>query len=178
MRHSKALAAFAAVATAVLAGWAASPVAAQGLPTEPQQEQMDTQEFQDWTLRCLPEGEQRRCEMVQPVEDPESGEPVMMMVVTRQGGGNPPVAWLVLPLGVLLPPGVGVSVDGAEPQRLAIRHCEPGGCLVPWELTEDSLASLRSGNRLEILAYDIDEQQVAVPVSLLGFTAALEALPQ
>ena len=83
-----------------------------------------------------------------------------------------------MPLGVLLPPGIAISIDGGEPERLPIRHCEPGGCLAPFELEDGILRQLRSGTELQVMAYGIDEQQVSIPVSLMGFTAALNALPR
>jgi len=162
---------------AAVACLGAGPAMAQGLPTEPRGG-LETLEFRDWTLRCLQAEGQRRCEMIQAVEDPEDGEPVLAMVVTREPGGARALAWIVLPLGLLLPPGVGLRVDQGETLRLPVRHCEPGGCLVPWELEQATLAALRGGVTLEVQAYDIDEQPVAIPVSLLGFTAAFEALSQ
>ncbi|MDF2094627.1 invasion associated locus B family protein [Aquibaculum arenosum] len=162
---------------------AQTPALAQGLPTEgaPGSDvdaEVEVQQFQDWSLRCLGEAEQRRCELVQPVDDPETGEPVMAMVIAPSGPDSVPVAWFVMPLGVLLPPGIGLSIDDAEPDRLPIRHCEPGGCLAPLELSDEVQRRLRSGVTLEVLAYDIDEQQVSVPLSLMGFTAGMEALMQ
>jgi len=177
MRTITALTLAALMLAGVVAGSGPGSVAAQGLPTEPQGG-METREFRDWTLRCLETDGQRRCEMIQAVDDPADGEPVLAMVVTRQPGGAPPLAWIVLPLGLLLPPGVGLRIDQGETQRLPVRHCEPGGCLVPWELDAAALTALRGGVTLEVLAYDIDEEAVAIPVSLLGFTAALEALPR
>ncbi|WP_366555635.1 invasion associated locus B family protein [Aquibaculum sediminis] len=162
-----------------LLGLVQSPALAQGLPTEDVPEaEVEVQQFEDWSLRCAGEGGQRRCELVQPVDDPETGEPVMALVIAPSGPDNVPVAWFVMPLGVLLPPGIGLSIDDAEPDRLPIRHCEPGGCLAPLELSDEVQRRLRSGVTLEVLAYDIDEQQVSVPLSLMGFTAGMEALMQ
>lgn len=162
-----------------LLGLAQSPALAQGLPTEDVPEaEVEVQQFQDWSLRCVGEGAQRRCELVQPVDDPETGEPVMAMVVAPSGPDSVPVAWFVMPLGILLPPGIGLSIDDAEPDRLPIRHCEPGGCLAPLELSDEMQRRLRGGVTLEVLAYDIDEQQVSIPLSLMGFTAGMNTLMQ
>lgn len=162
-----------------LLGLAQSPALAQGLPTEDVPEaEVEVQQFQDWSLRCAGEEAQRRCELVQPVDDPETGEPVMAMVVAPSGPDSVPVAWFVMPLGILLPPGIGLSIDDAEPDRLPIRHCEPGGCLAPLELSDEMQRRLRSGVTLEVLAYDIDEQQVSIPLSLMGFTAGMNTLMQ
>ena len=85
----------------------------------------------------------------------------MAVVIPGTAGNQPLVAWIVLPLGVLLPPGIAISVDGSEPERLPIRHCEPGGCLAPFELEDSILTRLRSGTELQVMAYGIDEQQVS-----------------
>ncbi|HLS67860.1 MAG TPA: invasion associated locus B family protein [Kiloniellales bacterium] len=163
--------------TAVLVAAPGAPTLAQGLDQPPPGAEVETQEFQEWSLRCIELEGQRRCEMLQPVEDPESGEPVMAVVVPSSVPNQPLVAWFVLPLGVLLPPGIAISVDGSEPERLPIRHCEPGGCLAPLELEGGILQRLQNGVELQVMAYGIDEQQVSIPISLMGFTAALNALP-
>lgn len=179
MRKKLAAAAFAAGATALMVTPGA-PVMAQAVnPDEPPPGvEVETRKFQDWSLRCIEQESQRRCEMLQPVEDPQTGEPVMAVVIPGNVGDQPLIAWFVLPLGVLLPPGIAISIDGSEPQRLPVRHCEPGGCLAPVELEEALLQRLRNGSQLQVMAYSIDEQQVSIPISLMGFTAAMNALPR
>src|SRR5690625_852765 len=154
------------------------PAMAQGLTEEPAEADIEIEEFQDWNLRCTEQDGQRRWEMMQPINDPESGEPVMAVVIPGTPADQPLVAWFILPLGVLLPPGIAISIDGSEPERLPIRHCEPSGCLAPIELKDDITQRLRGGSELQLMAYDIDEEQVSIPISLMGFTSALNALPR
>jgi invasion protein IalB len=57
-----------------------------------------------------------------------------------------------------------------------VERCEPQGCVVELLLEPDLLARLKSGREARALVHVYREnglQRVGLPVSLLGFTAAL-----
>ena len=147
---------------------AVPPVAAGG--TEEQ--------FDAWTLRCVPasESQPKRCEMVQAIGDTKSKRELLLVAIGYPDGGSRPLAWLVVPLGVLLPPGLGLKVDGGEPRGLPIRSCDPRGCATPWQLTDEDIAILKQGQELIVIVHDITGKKLGLPVSLKGFTAAFSRL--
>src|SRR5690625_3629599 len=132
MRKIFTAAAIAAGAAALLAAPGAPTLAQSLTPEQPAGADVESQEFQEWSLRCMEQEGERRCEMLQPVEDPETGEPVMAVVIPGTAGNQPLVAWIVLPLGVLLPPGIAISVVGSAPERIQILHCQPLHSLVSY----------------------------------------------
>jgi len=156
----------------------ASPLRAQDAPAAPPADGATEQRFGSWTLRCFPPSESlpRRCEMVQVLGNTETKQEVLLMVVGYPDGQSGPVAWLVLPLGILLPPGLGLKIDGGETRGLPIRSCDPRGCATPWPLSEADIAALKAGQELVVIFQDIEGKKLGLPVSLEGFTAAFSQL--
>lgn len=144
---------------------------AQGQPA-PQQTR---EQVQDWVVRCLePQaGQPKRCEMVQVLSDRNSQREVLVMVVGYVDQKSQPQAVFVLPLGILLPQGLTLKVDQGAPKTIGFRHCEPQGCIAPWQMTEVELNALRAGTTLTVSVSDHGGKPVDLPISLKGFTAAL-----
>ncbi|KZC97660.1 invasion associated locus B family protein [Oceanibaculum pacificum] len=156
----------------------ASPLAAQQRPPaqgQGAQPELTTERVQDWTVRCTKTTPQR-CEMVQSVKERESNRDILMIIIGYRENERQPRALILMPLGVLLPPGLGIQVDKAEPRGLPFRHCEPGGCLAPWNMSDSDVAALKGGTQLTVIATDQAGKQVGLPVSLKGFTAAYAKL--
>lgn len=149
---------------------------AQTAPGQGQQPPKQTREqVQDWVVRCLePQaGQPKRCEMVQVLSERNSQREVLVMVVGYTGEKAPPQAVFVLPLGILLPTGLTLKVDQGAPKNVGFRHCEPQGCIAPWQMTEADLNALRAGTTLTVSVNDHGGKSVDLPLSLKGFTAAL-----
>jgi invasion protein IalB len=134
--------------------------------------------FGNWTLRCMAADgtNPRRCEMVQVLGDNQTGREVLLVAIGYPDGQASPVAWIILPLGVLLPPGIGLKIDQGESHGLPYRACDTGGCATPWRLTDADVAALKAGNELMVIFKDIEGKSLGLPVSLSGFTAAFDKL--
>ncbi len=175
-----------AVLTAVLAASLCVPAltqtayaqTAQGQTAPAPAPNQTREQVQDWVVRCLePQaGQSKRCEMVQVLSDRNSKREVLVMVIGYTGEKAPPQAVLVLPLGVLLPAGISLKIDQGAPKTIPYRHCEPQGCIAPWQMTEVDLGALRAGTTLTVSVNDGGGKAVDLPVSLKGFTAALGKL--
>jgi invasion protein IalB len=132
----------------------------------------------DWMVRCDPpaEGRPKQCEMVQILSDKAGKQDLLLIRL-----GYPPteadlLALIVVPLDVLLPPGLGLKVDGRDPVIVPIRHCDPNGCLAPWRPTPDDVAAMKAGRELLVLLRNREGKQLGLPVSLKGFSAAHDRL--
>jgi invasion protein IalB len=139
---------------------------------------LEVRQFQDWAVRCgrPAEGAPEACEMVQQRLD-EQGQTVLAIAVGKVPNSGDPGMLIVLPLGIWLPPGVVLRVDGGEEVSARIERCERHGCQVELMLDPNVLTVLKSGREANVLfqIYGEDGQPkvVGVPFSLLGFTAAL-----
>jgi invasion protein IalB len=138
----------------------------------------DGQQFQDWKLRCkAAEGQPELCEMEQRVEN-QKGDRVLLAVVGRVRSLDAPGMLILLPLGIALPPGVSLKVDDGDQRPLEVKLCAKEGCHAEQApLKPDLLGALKAGTKGMVTFYVYTrqgkQQQVNIPVSLLGFSAAL-----
>jgi invasion protein IalB len=150
-------------------------------PPPPSEPGLEVRQFQDWAVRCgrPAEGAAEACEMLQQRQD-EQGQTVLAIAVGDVPNNDSPGMLIILPLGVWLPPGVVVKVDGGKEVPARIERCERRGCQVELLLEPEVLTVLKSGREANVLfqIYDQSGQPkvVGVPFSLLGFTAALEEI--
>ena len=151
--------------------------APQGGPAQPEVELTERQ-IQDWMVRCgRPEGqEQEVCEMQQQQVDSED-RTVMAVAVGRVPGTSNVGLLILLPLGILLPAGVTMQIDGGAAIPLEVERCEREGCRIERILEPDLLNRLKAGTKATVFFQAVDpqgkRQRLGVPISLLGFTAAL-----
>ena len=117
--------------------------------------------------------------MVQQRQD-EQGQTVLAVAVGKVANTDNPGMLIILPLGIWLPPGVVLKVDGGEEIPVRIERCERRGCQVELLLEPKVLTILKSGREANVLFQIYDEngepKVVGVPFSLLGFTAALDEI--
>ena len=133
--------------------------------------------FKDWRLECTGKNAGHdRCFIAQNLMVKSSGKRVMIFGITREPNQSMPVAVLTLPLGITLPPGIGLRVDGGTIRRFPVQRCLRSGCKTVFRLTPELTKILKAGLKAEVLVRDATGKAVALPVSLLGLTAALRAL--
>ncbi len=135
--------------------------------------------FKDWVIACeqREDGETGQCYMAQNVALRESGERLVHVAVGYSArGGDRPAALLTVPLGVFLPAGVALTIDGGEPRRMPLEYCIAAGCRALLPLDPSTESELKAGRQAQVIFQDLTRREIAVPVSLLGFTAGLRAL--
>ena len=116
------------------------------------------------------------CQISQILNEKESNNPVMQVSVGYLPEQEQPVAAITLPLGIWLPPGLQLQVDDGKKGRVPVDTCVPGGCRAGVELDAEFLASMKQGNQLNVTFGGGNRQPLTIPVSLQGFSAALDAL--
>jgi invasion protein IalB len=151
---------------------------AQPKPPEPQV-------FQDWRVQCenaggaqskAGDGQSKHCYMFQSLLLRESGQRLLLFAITTETKDGMPMALVRVPLGVLLPPGLNLQVDDGASKRLPYARCHQQGCDVQFELDKTLMSAMKAGLKAEVTFVDPRRQPVTVPLSLKGFTAALNAL--
>ncbi len=139
----------------------------------------ETQHFEDWTLRCRPasETQPRACRMHQQAVAQDGGKPVLQFMVGRFGPEKILGAVIFVPIGVRLPPGLGIQVDERPLHAYPFEICDPRTCQARAVLDGDLLNDLKAGLTGHVKFQNAAGQVLVVPVSLKGFSAALRALP-
>ncbi len=141
--------------------------------------EIETQQFEDWTLRCRPASETkpRTCRMHQQAVARDGGKPMLEFMVGRFGPEKILGAVIIVPIGVRLPPGLGIVVDERPLHTYPFEICDPRSCQARAVLEDDLLKDLKAGLTGRVKFQDATGQVLIVPVSLKGFSAALRALP-
>lgn len=142
----------------------------------------------DWEVRCepLPDGthsatdgdarEAQPCFLFQEVEDGETGFEILQVVVGHAPGRSRTVAVFIVPLDVFLPSGVLVQVDDGDPAWAQYQRCSPGGCQAVLPLDEELIDAFRRGEEATVELEDGRHTARRMPLSLMGFSAGLDAL--
>lgn len=132
--------------------------------------------FRDWMVQCQQvEEEGRACEMVQQVTHGESQQRVML-VSLRVDQGNRLVGVIVTPFGLRLSDGVQVTVGETPLAQYGFDTCLSDGCIVIAAFGDKEIDAMRAGVDGNISMMARNGNAVSLPVSFLGFSAALERL--
>jgi invasion protein IalB len=160
------------------AGQAAPQQAPAPEGAAPPDVEMTERRFQDWMVRCgrPPGREAEVCEMQQQQIDNED-RTVMAVAVGQVPGSSDVGLLIILPLGILLRAGVTMQIDGGAAIPLEVERCERQGCRIERLIEPDLMSRLKAGTKATVFfdAFDPQgkRQRLGVPISLLGFTAAL-----
>jgi invasion protein IalB len=145
-----------------------------------QLQNVETQQFEDWRVQCgtVPNSGQERCQMSQEVTRSDSDEAVMRMAVGFTPRNDQPAAIFQLPLGIVLPKGIGLRVDKGEPVRFPVQICVQQGCRADLPLKDALLSQLKGGRTAYVIARTprAESGTVELPISLMGFTAAFNRI--
>ena len=136
------------------------------------------QTFKNWTARCeqAPGTDVERCFIFQNLVLKESGQRLVHVAVGYLAANGQPAAVITLPLGISLPPGAAISVDGGDAVDITIERCDSSGCVGAVALSDALITALKRGREARVSFHDGTRRRIAVPVSLLGFTAGFNAL--
>ena len=137
----------------------------------------------DWDLTCVNLGtdQQDPCSILQILNGP-SGTPMAEVSLFRlpEGGQAVAAANVIVPLETLLPEALTISVDGAPGKRYQYSFCDPVGCIARVGLTQADLDAFRKGNSatFSLRPAPAPDQLIELSLSLKGFTAGFNALPE
>lgn len=168
-----------AVAALTLLAGLVVTTAAGAQESSPQTGSPDSQvqQFEDWAVECRDPGgvQAKDCVMFQR-QTLKDGRTLLLMSVQRSAAGGEPFVVLQLPLGVLLGPGVTITVDDSEPRVMAYRLCNQNGCMVTFPLEGEAKSAFMKGETARVEMTTGDGKSLEVDVSLMGFSAALDSL--
>ncbi|MEM6461490.1 MAG: invasion associated locus B family protein [Pseudomonadota bacterium] len=132
-----------------------------------------------WSIVCdQPAGASgEQCALMQNVIAEDRPEIGLSVVVLKTADNQSRVLRVLAPLGVLLPNGLGLNVDGTDIGRAYFVRCFADGCYAEVILEENLLNTLRSGGTATFIVFQTPEEGIGIPVDLAGFTEGFSALP-
>ena len=162
----------------------AAPAQAQG--AQPQQNagptvvQVKAEPSQpEWTKVCGTD-QNTKTEICYTTRDfvSDQGQPVLALAVYDVKGQQPQkVVRFVMPLGLLLQPGLRFTVD--QGQAVAGRYvmCLPNGCFAEAQVKDDFIASLKKGANLNVSVQNQMGREITFAVPAAGFGKSFDGPP-
>ena len=133
----------------------------------------------DWETRCEtpPGAAYEQCAIVLSIVDRERPNLTLVVIVLNTADRKARLMRVIAPLGVLLPPGIGLRIDDEDLGRLNYLQCLANGCVAQVTIDEKLLGKLKSGKTATFGVFQTPEQGVGVLAPLAGFKESYERLP-
>lgn len=131
-----------------------------------------------WGARCASESRTTApdCVIEQRVVLSNSGQLLAAVTIRLPPDSDKPVIMIQTPFGLNLPAGLVLAIDDRPVETLALQTCDGGGCYAGNVVSPELLDALKRGTTMSVTFQDSAKRDIAVPVSLNGFTAAYEKI--
>jgi invasion protein IalB len=136
-------------------------------------------QYGDWQMSCdTPPGASfEQCAIIQNVTAEDQPNVGLSVIVLKTADRQARLLRVLAPLGVLLPNGLGLNIDGNDIGRVAFVRCLPNGCVAEVVLDDELIATLSEGETAIFVVFKTPEEGVGIPVSLNGFSDGFAQLP-
>lgn len=132
----------------------------------------------DWQVVCKapPPGSSKEvCALVQSVTA-EDRNNVGLTVYFQKFSNGTKVLRVFAPLGVLLPPGLGLKIDNKDVGHAPFLRCHSFACYAQVVAEDKLIDQLKTGKSAIFIIFQTEEAGIGIPISLAGFKEALPAL--
>lgn len=132
----------------------------------------------DWQVVCKappPGAKNEVCALVQSVTA-EDRNNVGLTVYFQAFSNGTRVLRVFAPLGVLLPPGLGLKIDDRDVGNAPFLRCQNFACYAQVVADEKLIDQLKSGKTAVFIIFQTEEAGIGIPISLNGFSQAFGML--
>lgn len=138
----------------------------------------------DWKVSCeekpadAKSDAQESCGMIQTATHPERKNVALTLVLVKSVQNEKPVTMMrvLAPIGVFLPTGVALEIDGNAVGRVPFTRCLPQVCVAFAEASPPTLEKLKKGGKAKFIIYEAPGLGIGLDLSLKGFTASFTEL--
>lgn len=136
-------------------------------------------QYGDWQMSCdTPPGASfEQCAIIQNVTAEDQPNVGLSVIVLKTADQQARLLRVLAPLGVLLPNGLGLNIDGTDMGRVAFVRCLPNGCVAEVVMDDALLQQLSTGKNAIFVVFKTPEEGIGIPVSLNGFADGFKQLP-
>lgn len=136
-------------------------------------------QYGDWQMSCdTPPGASfEQCALIQNVTAEDQPNVGLSVIVLKTADHTARLLRVLAPLGVLLPNGLGLNIDGKDMGRVAFVRCLPNGCVAEVVLDDALIGNLSKGKGAIFVVFKTPEEGIGIPVSLNGFADGFKQLP-
>lgn len=132
----------------------------------------------DWQVVCKPPPAGAKgdvCALVQSVSA-EDRQNVGLTIYFQKFSNGSRVLRVFAPLGVLLPTGIGLKIDNADVGHAPFLRCQSFACYAQVVADDTLVGKFKNGKTAMFVIFQSEEAGIGIPVSLNGFSQAIEAL--
>ncbi len=107
----------------------------------------------------------------------DQGQPVLAVAVYDVKGDPNKIVRFLMPLGLMLQPGVRFGVDQAQPTPGRYAICFPNGCFAEATVKDDMINAIKRGTTLNVSVQNQGTREVTFAIPLAGFGKAFDGAP-
>lgn len=132
----------------------------------------------DWQIRCERDvgAPSEQCALIQNVQAQDRANISLSVLFLRTADQQLQILRVLAPLGVLLPSGLGLSIDGNEVGLAGFVRCLASGCIAEVQLDDGLIQRFDAGQTATFSIFQTPEEGIGIPISLNGFSEGFEAL--
>ncbi|HEY8246578.1 MAG TPA: invasion associated locus B family protein [Hyphomicrobium sp.] len=132
----------------------------------------------DWQIVCKdppPGAKNEVCALVQSVTA-EDKDNIGLTVYFQKFSNGTRVLRVFAPLGILLPPGLGLKIDEKDVGHAPFLRCHTFACYAQVVVEDPLIEQLKNGKTAIFIIFQAEEAGIGIPISLTGFKEALAEL--
>lgn len=132
----------------------------------------------DWQIVCKdppPGAKNGVCALVQSVTAEDKNN-IGLTVYFQKFSNGTRVLRVFAPLGVLLPPGLGLKIDDKDVGHAPFLRCHNFACYAQVVVEDPLIEQLKTGKTAIFIIFQTEEAGIGIPISLKGFGEALASL--
>lgn len=158
---------------------AQQPAQGQAAPTGPTVVQVKPEPSQTtWTKVCGkdPAANKEICYTTRDFVS-DQGQPVLAVAIYDVKGDPNKIVRFLMPLGLLLQPGIRFGVDTAQPSPGRFAICFPNGCFAEAQIKDDFINQMKKGTNLNISVQNQGAREVSFSIPLTDFAKGFDGAP-
>jgi invasion protein IalB len=135
-------------------------------------------QYGDWQVVCKPPpvgSKTEVCALVQSVTA-EDRSNVGLTIYFQKFSNGVKVLRVFAPLGILLPPGIGLKVDGTDIGHAPFLRCHTFACYAQVTVEDKLVDQLQNGKTAIFIIFQTEEAGIGIPISLNGFKEGVASL--
>ena len=132
----------------------------------------------DWQVVCKPPppgAKNEICALVQSVTA-EDRNNIGLTVYFQKFSDGRRVLRVFAPLGILLPPGLGLKIDDKDVGHAPFLRCHTFACYAQVTVDDKLVGQLQTGKTAIFIIFQTEEAGIGIPISLNGFKEGVAAL--
>jgi invasion protein IalB len=131
-----------------------------------------------WQVSCRtpPGAKEEKCALVQSVTAEDRPNVGLTVLFYKAASEDKKLLRVVVPLGVLLPTGLGLKINNQDVGNAPFLKCSRKGCIAEVVLQDEVIKKMKGGGTAMFIIFDTPEAGIGIPISLQGFDQALAAL--